>query len=136
MAKSNLSGEFIERQKASLEETRRELLRMQEGLSEDDQERGEDQAYETSDRGDLGREIHTRQLDETVSGTLGSRLENVERALQKIEEGTYGICDDTGEEIPQGRLEAVPEAVTTVEAQQRRDERRSPGTGGSGGGSI
>ena len=130
MAHSGLDKEFIGRQRESLEETRRELVRMKDGLVEDDQERGEDQAYETSDMGDLGREIHTRQLDESVSDHLDSRLENVERALQKIEEGTYGICDDTGEEIPKGRLEAIPEAVTTVEAQQRRDERRSPGAGG------
>jgi DnaK suppressor protein len=125
-----LDREFIENQRGTLEQTREELTRMMQGLTEDDQERGEDQAYETSDRGDLGREIHTRQLDETVSGQLESRLENVERALQKIEEGSYGICDDTGEEIPKGRMEAMPEATTTVEAQQRRDERRSPGSGG------
>lgn len=130
MAHSELDREFIERQRESLEQSREELTRMKAGLKEDDQDRGEDQTYEASDRGDLGREIHTRQLDETVSGQLDSRLENVERALQKIEGGSYGICDDTGQEIPKGRLEAMPEAVTTVEAQQRRDERRSPGRGG------
>ena len=76
--------------------------------------------------------MHTRQLDQTISEQAEGRLENVERALRKMEEGSYGICDDTGEEIPKGRLEAIPEAVTTVEAQQRRDERSGPGrTGGS-----
>lgn len=129
-AHSGLDKEFIEQQRECLEQTRQELGRMKDGLVEDDQERGEDQAYEASDKGDLGREIHTRQLDESVSDHLDSRLENVERALRKIEEGTYGICDDTGEEISQGRLEAIPEAVTTVEAQQRRDERRRPGASG------
>lgn len=136
MAESGLDKEFIERQRESLQRTREELARMKEGLAEDDQSRGGEQTHETSDMGDLGREIHTRQLDESVGEQVDSRLENIERALQKIEEGSYGICDDTGEEIPKGRLEAIPEAVTTVEAQQRRDERRSPGTGGSGGGSL
>lgn len=130
MASSALDKEFIERQREALEQTRDELTRLTQGLTEDDRERGEDQAYETSDAGDLGREIHTRQLDETVSGQIESRLEHVERALEKIEEGSYGICDDTGEEILKGRLEAMPEATTTVEAQQRRDERLSPGSGG------
>jgi DnaK suppressor protein len=46
--------------------------------------------------------------------------------LQKIEEGTYGTCDDTGEPIPRGRLEAMPEAIYTVEAQQRREGERRP----------
>ncbi len=130
MSEGGFEREFIERQRVSLEQTRDELAGIKEGLTEDDQDRSENQADETSDAGDLGREMHTRQLDETVSGQMDSRLENVERALKKIEEGSYGICDDTGEWIPKGRLEAVPEAVTTVEAQQRRDERRSPGRGG------
>jgi DnaK suppressor protein len=47
----------------------------------------------------------------------------VRRALQKIEEGTYGICDATGEPIPRGRLEAVPEAIYTLEAQKRLEGR-------------
>lgn len=136
MAHSGLDRDFIEAQRETLERTRGELTSLTRGLEEDDQERGRDQKEETSDGGDLGREIHTRQLDETVSDQMESRLENVERALQKIGEGSYGICDDTGGEIPKGRLEAVPEATTTVEAQQRRDERRSPGAGGAGGGNI
>ncbi|WP_047865551.1 TraR/DksA family transcriptional regulator [Rubrobacter aplysinae] len=136
MAHSGLDDGFIQAQRTALEQTREELTRLRDGLTEDDQDRGEDQAYETSDRGDLGREIHTRQLDESVGDQIESRLENVERALEKIEEGSYGICDDTGEEIPKGRLEVMPEATTTVEAQQRRDERRSPGAGGAGGGNL
>ena len=38
---------------------------------------------------------------------------------EKIEEGTYGICDITGEEIPLARLEAVPYATMTVKAQEK-----------------
>jgi DnaK suppressor protein len=48
----------------------------------------------------------------------------VERALQKIDERTYGICDATGELISRGRLEAVPEALYTLEAQQRQERPR------------
>src|SRR3712207_6898461 len=51
-----------------------------------------------------------------------SRLRYVERALQKIEEGTYGLSDDSGQPIPRGRLEAVPEAIRTVEEQERSRE--------------
>jgi DnaK suppressor protein len=65
-------------------------------------------------------------MDATLEQTIENRLQYVERALQKIEEGTYGICDDTGEPIPRGRLEAMPEAIYTVEAQQRREGERRP----------
>ena len=49
-----------------------------------------------------------------------------DEALTRLSEGTYGICDDTGEPIPKGRLEAIPEAIYTVEAQQRRERERRP----------
>ncbi len=120
MAKSNLDKEFIEGQKARLEELKGELKRMIEGLEEDEEDRGEEERDSQFDSGDMSQSQFTREMDATVGERSGKRLEDVERALEKIEEGTYGICDDTGEEIPKGRLEAMPEAVVTVEAQERR----------------
>jgi DnaK suppressor protein len=59
-----------------------------------------------------------------VEGTLVAhdlgRLTQVERALAKIEEGTYGLSDVSGRPIPQERLEAMPEAIDTVEEQAAR----------------
>jgi DnaK suppressor protein len=46
------------------------------------------------------------------------RLARVERALSKIDDGTYGFSDVSGKPIPQARLDATPEAVNTVEEQQ------------------
>jgi DnaK suppressor protein len=54
-----------------------------------------------------------------VEGTLVAhdvrRLDLVERALAKIEDGTYGLSDVSGRPIPKQRLEAMPEAIDTVE---------------------
>jgi len=46
---------------------------------------------------------------------LGAMLEDVDRALQKLEEGTYGICDRCGRLIPEARLEARPWSVLCVD---------------------
>ena len=46
-------------------------------------------------------------------------LRQIDRALEKIEEDSYGICDISGDEIPLKRLEAVPYATMTVRAQER-----------------
>jgi DnaK suppressor protein len=46
-------------------------------------------------------------------------LRQIDRALEKIEEGTYGICDLTEEEIFLKRLEAIPYATMTVKAQEQ-----------------
>ena len=49
-------------------------------------------------------------------------LRQIERALEKISEETYGICDISGEDIPLARLEAVPYATMTVKAQERAEK--------------
>lgn len=52
-------------------------------------------------------------------------ISKIDAALRRIDEGTYGYCDDTGEPIGLGRLEARPTATLSLEAQERheRNER-------------
>jgi DnaK suppressor protein len=51
------------------------------------------------------------------------RVNNIERALQKIDDGTYGYSDESGDPIPKARLEAAPESVLTVQEEQARERR-------------
>jgi RNA polymerase-binding transcription factor len=64
----------------------------------------------------------TDDFDRTVTLELTSQelgqLKQIDRALEKIEDNTYGTCDITGEEIPLKRLEAIPYATMTVKAQE------------------
>jgi DnaK suppressor protein len=125
VANGTLDQEFIEDQRQRLIDLRDELTRLRDGLDEDELEGGGDDFSET-DSGDMSQSIFDREMDASVGEGIERRLREVGRALQKVEEGTYGVCDDTGEEIPRGRLEAVPEAVRTVEAQQRFERERRP----------
>jgi DnaK suppressor protein len=123
MASSYLDREFIAQQKQRLQELKAELERVRDGLEEDQRFRAEEEEdFTEHDAGDMSQSLFTREVDATVEQQVERRLENVERALQKIEEGTYGLSDDSGEQIPNGRLEAVPEAVRTVEEQERYRE--------------
>jgi DnaK suppressor protein len=125
LADNQLDKEFVEKQRTRLEELRTELVRMVEGLEEDQRYRGqEEEDFTEHDSGDRSHSLFTRELDAGVEQTVERRLQNVERALQKVEEGTYGICDATGEPIPKGRLEAVPEALYTIDAQRRQENPR------------
>ena len=125
MESNKLDREFVEKQRGRLEELRTELVRMVEGLEEDQRYRGqEEEDFTEHDSGDRSHSLFTRELDAGVEQTVERRLQNVERALQKVEEGTYGICDATGEPIPKGRLEAVPEALYTIDAQRRQENPR------------
>ena len=123
MANNYLDQEFIAQQKQRLQDLKAELERVRDGLEEDQRFRAEEEEdFTQHDSGDMSQSLFTREVDATVEQQVERRLENVERALQKIEEGTYGLSDDSGEPIPKGRLEAVPEAVRTVDEQERYRE--------------
>lgn len=51
--------------------------------------------------------------------TLVGQLREVEKALERIEQGTYGICANCGKEIPAARLEARPESTLCVDCKSR-----------------
>jgi DnaK suppressor protein len=127
VANGTLDQEFIDNQRQRLIDLRGELTRLRDGLDEDEVElEGGGDDFSETDSGDMSQSIFDREMDASVGEGIERRLREVERALQKVEEGTYGVCDDTGEEIPRGRLEAVPEAIRTVEAQRRFEKERRP----------
>jgi DnaK suppressor protein len=127
VADGTLDQEFIDDQRQRLIDLRDELTRLRDGLDEDEVElEGGGDDFSETDSGDMSQSIFDREMDASVGEGVERRLREVARALQKIEEGSYGVCDDTGEEIPRGRLEAVPEAIRTVEAQQRFERERRP----------
>src|SRR5918994_3161413 len=127
MTNGTLDQEFVESQRQKLVDLRDELTRVRDGLDEDQKElEGGGDDFSETDSGDMSQSIFDREMDASVGEGIERRLGEVERALQKIEDGSYGVCEDTGEEIPRGRLEAVPEATRTVEAQQRFERERRP----------
>lgn len=66
-------------------------------------------------------EAGTKAVAERV--LIEKTLSRVERALEKIDAGTYGICDMTGEQIDPNRLEVIPWAIYTLEAEERLESR-------------
>lgn len=65
--------------------------------------------------GDGTTEAISRLTEVGVHANLQESERRVTRALEKIEEGTYGTCDSCGRSIPAGRLRAVPQSVLCVE---------------------
>ena len=126
MSDQELDQQFVESQRERLVGLRDELVRIKEGMSADEKDLGETEGETTLDSGDLSQDMFTREMDASIGEQVERRLGEVDRALRKIEEGTYGLSDDSGESIPRGRLEAVPEAIRTVEEQQRFEQERRP----------
>ena len=73
-----------------------------------------------SDQADRASDLYQDELDEGLSGDLRDELAAVERAEARLKDGTYGLSIESGEPIPDERLEARPTAELTIEEEQAR----------------
>jgi DnaK suppressor protein len=69
--------------------------------------------------GDVAAALADRDRDAAQDANLMGELHEIDRALARIEEGTYGLSDVTGEPIPIERLRAIPWATMTVEEAEQ-----------------
>ena len=73
---------------------------------------------------DAGSEVFEQEMDVSVAQGLQMAYEDVQRALEKFEDGTYGICESCGGVIELARLEAIPEARFCLPCKSRREMNR------------
>lgn len=70
--------------------------------------------------GDGTSEAVSRLTEVALASDMEEEVAKIERALEKLAAGTYGICDDCGEPIPAGRLRVSPASVRCVACATRR----------------
>jgi DnaK suppressor protein len=68
---------------------------------------------------DYATELFDRELDEGMIEHLREELDAIDRAFKRLEEGTYGFSIESGDPIPDSRLELIPWAERTAEEQAR-----------------
>mgnify|MGYP003328279813 CR=1 FL=1 len=73
----------------------------------------------------IGSDAYDRDFALNLLSKEQDALQEIQAALERITEGTYGICGISGKKIPQARLEAIPFARLTVECQYQW-ERENP----------
>ena len=79
---------------------------------------------ELDESGDADSEtLYQNEFDATQAADLAPQLEAVERAEARLAAGTYGLSVESGEPIPDARLEVVPTAERTVAEEERRGRR-------------
>ncbi len=76
------------------------------------------------DRADAGSDESERDFVMTLLSQEHEALTEIDQALNRIESGTYGVCEISGKPIPRRRLEAIPFARYTVECQTQFEEKR------------
>ncbi len=94
-----------------LEESRGTIEDMQEGTRNIP-----DVADRASEETDRALELRTRDRQRKV-------ISKIDSALRRIDEGSYGYCDETGEPISLKRLDARPIATLSLEAQERHERK-------------
>lgn len=104
--------------KEELERLRRQILSSVKGSAEGVKNAEEGKGY-SQHQADTGTDDFDRAVSLEVVGQEYTIIKYIDRALEKIDENTYGKCDVTGKEIPLKRLQAVPWATMTVEAQNQ-----------------
>jgi RNA polymerase-binding transcription factor DksA len=74
---------------------------------------------------DLGSDNFDQDFTLSLMETEGATLENIEAALERIEEGTYGACEECGVKIPKMRLDAIPYCTMCVKCALRVEQEQS-----------
>ena len=75
-----------------------------------------------TDMAELGSGNFDQELTLSLLGGERDAIEQVQAAIERIDEGTYGHCDECGVKIPRARLEAIPYAAQCVRCASQREE--------------
>jgi DnaK suppressor protein len=75
------------------------------------------------DQADAGAKTFEREHELALTHNARELLAQTERALARIDDGTYGTCESCGEPIGKARLQAFPRAVLCVTCKQREERR-------------
>jgi DnaK suppressor protein len=106
---------------------RRKLLTWREDLIEESRETISNLRDEVRDVGDEA-ERATRETENSLELRTRDRyrklINKIDKALNRVDDGEYGYCDETGEEIGLARLEARPIATLCLDAQERWEMRQ------------
>jgi DnaK suppressor protein len=107
----------------ALEAERRRVTAAIENLRNENPGSVEDETGdETQDQhlGDAATAMHDRELDYTLADNESQLLREIDAALRRIDEGTYGTCTNCGKPIAEERLEALPWASLCIDCARTR----------------
>ena len=113
--------EFKERLLAERDRLREAVAYLQKEHPGSLEEETSELSFADNHPGDVATETFDRELDEGLEEGAERRLEQIDRALARIEAGTYGICAVCGKPIGEERLRAVPWAELCIDDQRKQD---------------
>ena len=121
---AGLSRDFIEQQHRRLLALRTALLGGESKTLAGEQRFQRQHGNEAAEFEDKAQDMAQMEVDQAVQDVDTRRIAHVERALQKIADGSYGLSDLSGHPIPKARLENTPEAILTVQEEASQETGR------------
>lgn len=112
-----LTKQEVEKFRKRLEEMKKQLTQTLQVSTQEVKKPDEATGY-SQHQADQGTDNFGQRINLEVTSMELQLLRQIEHALDKIKEGSYGVCDISGVEIPKKRLDAMPYAATTVQAQE------------------
>jgi RNA polymerase-binding protein DksA len=70
---------------------------------------------------DIATYTYDRELDSTLEGAEAEHLAHIDAALKRIEQGTFGICENCGKPIAEERLQAIPYATHCIDCKRLQE---------------
>lgn len=119
--KSEFDQAFLDKQRRKLVKLRQQMLAVSRGEESEMADANAEANAGAREFEDDAQKLTTLELEGALAASHVERLGHIERALQKIDDGSYGLSDLSGVRIPVERLEAAPEALYTLEEQKSRD---------------
>ncbi|MGB9668564.1 MAG: TraR/DksA family transcriptional regulator [Thermosulfidibacteraceae bacterium] len=117
-----LSQETIEKIKAKLVEEKIKILKRLQKETEERNRLRDKQAV--GDEADSATQLELENISNVLSSMDAARLRQIEEALRRIEEGTYGLCEVCGEPIEEARLLAQPFATKCIYCLETEEKKR------------
>ncbi|RKX83108.1 MAG: TraR/DksA family transcriptional regulator [Spirochaetes bacterium] len=116
-----MDKDFIQKMKNKLVKMKKEILKHLAAESEDFQNIIED--IDPKDLADIAADDIDKKTLEILGAQDVKRLNLIDAAISRIENGKYGICMQCGKKIPKERLEAIPYALLCVECKKKEEKR-------------
>lgn len=121
--KSYLSRKELKHFKELLLEKRREAKEtlgvLDDSISNLNEAEDADYSSITHHMGDVGSDVEEEELNYQLKERTKKFIDEINDALERMEKGTYGICQATGKPISKDRLEAVPHTQYSIEAKKQ-----------------
>lgn len=120
MTKSPFTKKELQEFKELLLQKKATLIKEIQGQSD---EVANEKLDEPGDLVDMATELLEQEMNLSLTSAELNSLKEIDEALERVENGTYGLCIDSGEPINKARLKAIPEAKRTLEAQEKFDKK-------------